>query len=124
MMISKFTEAAIKKDITKATNKFIKEHTASFKNDLTLTVSYPSPLTAEVRVDFNTFKSCSNEDSREIEMMEQELTELETGALNVSSDRYHAGLIAASLIKHGKILDCSCLMSYVTATFTYASNFK
>ena len=123
-MNSRFTEAAIKKDITKATNKFIKEHKQSFKSDLMLSIEYPTLLTAEVRIDFNTFKSDNPTDLKEIQMLERELSEIESRALSVETDRYCAGLIAASLIKRGEKIDGDCLMSYVTATFTYASNFK
>ena len=122
MLNTRFTEAAIKRDIVRATNKLIKEYKLSFKSDLTLSIEYPTPLSAEIRIDFNVFKS--DNDVEDIKLLESELSRLSTGALNVSTDYYCGGLLAPSLIKRGKKIDCDCLMSYVTATFTYASNFK
>lgn len=123
-MNQRFTEAAVKKAITKVTNKFIKEHKDSFKNDLMLTVEYITPVVVRVQVDFNKFLSDNPHDLNELLMMEKELSELETGALKVDTSYYHAGAIAKSIIKRGLVIDGECLLSHVNATFTFASNFK
>ena len=100
------TNPSVVKMINKAVKWLKREHPQAFKGDYVASTSFISATKAEITVKINHFLADCPQDQREYD------------------NGVFAGPIANSLIKPGAKIDADALLSYVSVTFTFPTNFK
>lgn len=125
--LSEDTNPSVIKMINKAVKWLKREHPQAFKGDYVASTSFISATKAEITVKINHFLADCPQDKQEYDFLARDVTDAGmkiAEALKAEDNGVFAGPIANSLIKPGAKIDADVLLSYVSVTFTFPTNFK